>query len=51
MLLMFYCSMEKEELCLKDFYVLHMGWQPSKKIRKFKVTNNKVVAEISTHLQ
>ena len=31
MLLMFYSSLEKEGLCLKDFCVLHMGEQPSNK--------------------
>ena len=52
MFLMFYSSMEKEGLCLKDFCVSHMDGQTSKKENwNFKVTKNKVVVEISTHLQ
>ena len=51
MLLMLYSSIEKEGLHLKDSSVLHRDGQPLKKIRNFKVTKNKLVVEISAHLQ
>ena len=50
MLLMFYSSMEREGLCLKDICVSHMSRQLPKN-RNFKVLKNKAVVEISTHLQ
>ena len=48
MLLMFYSSIEKKGLCLKDFFVSHMDGETSKKKEKEK---NKVVVEIITYLQ
>ena len=51
MLLIFYSSMEKEGLHLKDSSVLHMDGQLLKKNWNFKVTKVKLVVEISTHLQ
>ena len=44
MLLIFYSSMGKEGLHLKDSCVLHMDG-PLKKIWNFKVTKDKLVAE------